>query len=262
MSNEMLDQTFWDDHYKNNTTAWDLGAISPPLKDFFDAIEDKDIAILIPGCGNTYEASYLLDQGFTNITVIDIAPTLIKIIRNKFATNLHIEVILGDYFKHQGEYDLIVEQTFFCALPPEMRQQYVAKTHQLLKKNGMVAGLLFDRTFDGGPPFGGDKAFYQSLFEGAFEILTLETAKNSVLPRADKEVFIKFKKNSAVHATVIKVENQNLVLTDNVTTLTAGLEIINSSVNTLSNEVLIVSAEEVNLSKAFDLNGIQFKIVI
>ena len=96
----------------------------------------------------------------------------------------------------------------------------------------------------------------------AFEILTLETAKNSVLPRADKEVFIKFKKNSAVHATVIKVENQNLVLTDYVTTLTAGLEIINSSVNTLFNEVLIVSTEEINLSKAFDLNGVQFKTVV
>lgn len=126
----------------------------------------------------------------------------------------------------------------------------------------MVAGLLFDRTFDGGPPFGGDKVFYQSLFEGAFEILTLETAKNSVLPRADKEVFIKFKKNSDVHATVIKVENQNLVLTDYVTTITTGLEIINSSVNTLSNEVLIVSTEEINLSKAFDLNGVQFKTVV
>jgi hypothetical protein len=41
---------------------------------------NKDIAILIPGCGNTYEAAYLLEQGFTNVTVIDIAPTLVKIL--------------------------------------------------------------------------------------------------------------------------------------------------------------------------------------
>jgi hypothetical protein len=30
-------------------------------------------------------------------------------------------VLLGD-FNHKGEYDLIIEQTFFCALPPVMRQ--------------------------------------------------------------------------------------------------------------------------------------------
>jgi hypothetical protein len=39
--------------------------------------KNKDIAILIPGCGNTYEA-LIFRQGFTNVTVIDIAPTLVK----------------------------------------------------------------------------------------------------------------------------------------------------------------------------------------
>jgi hypothetical protein len=44
-----------------------------PIKNYIDTLKDKDIAILIPGCGNTYEAAYLLEQGFTNVTVIDIA---------------------------------------------------------------------------------------------------------------------------------------------------------------------------------------------
>jgi len=79
-----LDQDYWDAQYKANTTGWDLGLVSPPIKAYIDTLKDKDIAILIPGCGNTYEAAYLLEQGFTNITVIDIAPTLVKIIEEKF----------------------------------------------------------------------------------------------------------------------------------------------------------------------------------
>ena len=134
--------------YKLIATGWDLGLVSPPIKAYIDTLQDKNIAILIPGCGNTYEASYLLEQGFTNITVIDIAPTLVKIIEEKFITNTHIQVLLGDYFQHQGRYDLIIEQTFFCALPPSMRQKYVWKIHDLLAENGILAGLLFNRIFE------------------------------------------------------------------------------------------------------------------
>jgi hypothetical protein len=40
--------------------------------------------------------------------VIDIAPTLVKNIEQN---SLTIPALLGD-FRHQGEYDLIIEQTF------------------------------------------------------------------------------------------------------------------------------------------------------
>jgi hypothetical protein len=63
------------------------------LKKYIDTLKDKDIAILIPGCGNTYEAAYLLEQGFTNVTVIDIAPTLVKNIEQNSLT-IPIQVLL------------------------------------------------------------------------------------------------------------------------------------------------------------------------
>jgi hypothetical protein len=47
--------------HNTKTTGWDLGLVSPQLK-IIDTLKDKDIAILIPGCGNTYEAAYLLEQ--------------------------------------------------------------------------------------------------------------------------------------------------------------------------------------------------------
>jgi len=191
---ENNNQTFWDNQYQANTLGWDLGAISPPIKSYIDTLEDRNLRILIPGCGNSYEAAYLLGQGFTNVTVIDIAPTLVKNLKSKFKNNPNLNILLGDFFEHQGEYDLIIEQTFFCALQPFMRKDYVSKMHQLLSKDGKLAGLLFNRTFDGGPPFGGSQEEYENLFKNTFHFLKMEVCQNSVAPRAGFELWIEFQK--------------------------------------------------------------------
>ncbi|HMZ89099.1 MAG TPA: SAM-dependent methyltransferase, partial [Chitinophagales bacterium] len=70
---EHLSKEYWEQRYADGTTGWDMGVVAPALKQYFDSIERKDAAILIPGCGNAWEAKYLVEQGFTNITVIDIA---------------------------------------------------------------------------------------------------------------------------------------------------------------------------------------------
>ncbi|NRS88486.1 SAM-dependent methyltransferase [Flavobacterium sp. 7E] len=250
-SDKVLDQNYWDSQYKANTTGWDLGVISPPLKAYIDAIEDKNRAILIPGCGNTYEAAYLLEMGFTNITVIDIAPTLIRILQQKFATNNNIQIVLGDFFKHQGSYDLIIEQTFFCALPPTMRQEYVAKMHDLLAYNGKLAGVLFNRTFSAGPPFGGSLEEYKLLFKDAFEVLTMDVSKNSITPRANTELFIELKKNNDV--TVILYKLEGISCSNSKNTVISKFEVLNNvlnvSINTDFTTLLLVSTNEFPLSE-------------
>jgi SAM-dependent methyltransferase len=195
MSNEkVLDKHYWEAQYKSNATGWDLGKVSPPIKEYIDTLDNKNSTILIPGCGNSHEAEYLLSQGFTNITVIDISPTLIDNLQKKFKNNPNIKIVLDDFFEHQGEYDLILEQTFFCALPPTMREKYVLKMHQLLSSNGKLVGLLFNKTFESGPPFGGSQAEYKQLFKDYFDFKIMETCHNSIKPRANSELFIEFQK--------------------------------------------------------------------
>jgi SAM-dependent methyltransferase len=197
MNNEKrLDQEYWETQYKTNATGWDLGNVSPPIKEYIDTLEDKDISILIPGCGNSYEAEYLLNNGFTNISVIDVAPTLVNNLNHKFKNNTNIRIFLGDFFDHQGEYDLILEQTFFCALPPILRKNYVAKMHQLLSNKGKLVGLLFNKTFTSGPPFGGSQTEYEQLFKSDFDFLRMELCQNSIAPRANSELFIELQKKA------------------------------------------------------------------
>ena len=74
---------YWSERYAEGQTGWDIGSVSTPLKTYFDQLTDKNVAILIPGCGNSYEAEYLLAQGFSNVTLIDISGVLVERLREK-----------------------------------------------------------------------------------------------------------------------------------------------------------------------------------
>lgn len=185
-----LDQDFWNNKYKNDQTGWDLGQVSPPIKNYIDQLENKNIEILIPGAGNAYEADYLLKKGFSNVTIIDIAPRLVEKLKEKWKGNSKIQVLQGDFFQHEGAYDLIIEQTFFCAIDPLERENYVKKMKELLKQNGKLVGLLFNRHFEGGPPFGGSKEEYEELFKNYMNLNVFETAYNSIDPRFGMELWV------------------------------------------------------------------------
>jgi hypothetical protein len=97
----------------------------------------------------------------------------------------------GDFFKHDGKYNLILEQTFLSALDPSLRPQYVDKMHSLLIKEGHLTGVLFSRVFDGeGPPYGGTFEEYKKMFGNKFLIKSLEPCYNSIERRRDSELFI------------------------------------------------------------------------
>ena len=66
-----LSKDLWNERYENQDTGWDIGHISTPLKEYFEQLENKNIKILIPGCGNAYEAEYLYKLGFKQVHLID-----------------------------------------------------------------------------------------------------------------------------------------------------------------------------------------------
>lgn len=189
---EKLNKEYWENRYKKEETGWAIGSISTPIKTYIDQLTDKSLKILIPGAGNGYEFDYLIQKGFNNVTVIDIAkqPILELIKRNPSKKSNIMEC---DFFKLNEKYDLILEQTFFCALDPKLRKKYVEQMHHLLYPKGKLVGLLFDFPLTNeGPPFGGCTEEYYSLFERTFKIKTLTTSYNSIKPRENKELFFIF----------------------------------------------------------------------
>ncbi|WP_298472429.1 methyltransferase domain-containing protein [uncultured Maribacter sp.] len=191
-----LNKEFWENRYKNEDTGWDIGNISTPLREYITQLTNKNLKILIPGAGRGHEAIYLHEHGFTNVYVIDIAEQPLEYILNHTSNFPKEHLIQDDFFNLQiADFDLILEQTFFCALHPSSRNKYVTTMYRLLKKKGKLVGLLFNFDFvKKGPPFGGNLEEYKSIFLPLFTIKILEKASNSILPRAGKELFFIFEK--------------------------------------------------------------------
>ncbi len=184
-------KNYWNNRYQAGDTGWDMGKVSPPLKAYIDQLADKQLRILIPGCGSSYEAAYLLERGFEHITLIDIAPVLVAQLQKQFRGDERITILCGDFFEHAGQYDLVLEQTFFCALPPELRNPYAVKMAQLIRPGGKLSGLLFNKEFDTpGPPFGGLQTEYERLFSPFFDMPVFEECYNSHVKRAGNELFM------------------------------------------------------------------------
>ncbi|MFT7028923.1 MAG: thiopurine S-methyltransferase [Marinoscillum sp.] len=191
MIDSLFDKDYWESRYAVQKTGWDVGYISTPLKKYFDQLGNKDLRILIPGAGNGHEAIYLFESGFSNVHVLDISPLAIAHFQANCPHFPFTQVHLQDFWEHYGEYDLIVEQTFFCAIVPKLRTDYCSKVAELLVPRGKIVGLLWGVPMnEQHPPFGGDAAEYQKLFESTFEISTMEAAYNSIVPRSGRELFI------------------------------------------------------------------------
>ena len=185
---------YWRERYIQNKIGWDCGKISSPFKDYIDQLTDKNLKILIPGCGNSYEGDYLWQQGFKNVHVLDFAQEAIVNFK-KLSPKFPVEnIIEKDFFEHHDTYDVIFEQTFFCAIHPSRREEYVKHISSLLKENGKLVGVLFNRDFDGGPPFGGNSEEYKNLFSKYFRELNIDSCYNSIKPRIGTELFIRFVK--------------------------------------------------------------------
>ncbi|MHC5354932.1 class I SAM-dependent methyltransferase [Myroides sp. LJL115] len=182
---------YWQNRYEQNNSPWNAQKVTTPIKEYIDQLSDQSIRILIPGVGHGHELHYLYKRGFNHIKGLDltgIAAQSTFEVHKDFPID---KVVIGDFFTHKGKYDLILEQTFFCAIPREQRIQYVEKMKELLTENGKLVGVLFDTEFDQqSPPFGGGYQEYFDLFNSKMNIKTMERAYNSIPPRANRELFI------------------------------------------------------------------------
>jgi len=190
---------FWQQRYERDSIGWDMGQVSPPLKAYIDQLPEsaKDQAILVAGAGNAYEVGYLYEQGFTNVTLVDFAPAPIEAFAKRYHDFPAEHLVCADFFglpAEQYQFDWILEQTFFCAINPSRRDEYVQQMAKLLKPQSKLIGLLFDTDFGRDePPFGGTKEEYQRRFDTHFDIDIMERSYNSHPARQGSELFIKLR---------------------------------------------------------------------
>ena len=83
MEKVKLDKAYWDSRYQSDNIGWDIGYVSPAIKNWFDIQENKDLSILIPGAGSGYEVSYAYQLGFKNVFYMDISSEAVSYLNQK-----------------------------------------------------------------------------------------------------------------------------------------------------------------------------------
>ncbi len=188
----------WDKRYAEEDTPWDKGAAHPELERLLleGAFADwSGLSIVAPGAGRGYDVSALETAGVTAFGV-DISPLAVE-------TAVTDKMILGDFIYSESSkwsegLSGIWEHTCFCAIPPEMRSDYVSACARLLRPGGLLRGIFFlnpdmDRG-ENGPPFGCPQAELFEHFSSDFEILESHIPLQTYSGREGRELFVEMRR--------------------------------------------------------------------
>ncbi len=205
------DSSFWSQSYSEGS-GWELGQAHPKLKealqgDLKKIIEKNGVSnFLVPGAGRGQDALLLAQYG--KVVALDFA----KEAKADFV-QMHkgseyfssIDYKLNDVFEYlkglsDGSVDAVFEHTFFCAIEPIRRKEYVEQVLRVLKPNGgLWFGVFFLLEHGMGPPFALTqwelREYISNTFETKLDILEWERIKNSPQGRAHKELWAVFRKN-------------------------------------------------------------------
>ena len=181
----------WQRHYEENDLGWDLGQVAPPFVKLWQEEKLPLGKVLVPGCGRGHEVVFLAENGF-DVTAIDFSSGAVTYLKNALKKrNLEGRILHQDFFSldesHEGVYDLVLEQTFFCAISPKQRRDYVLNVSRILKPGGILVGLFYHTDEQGGPPYNTTREDIEIHFSKKFEIQELDKTSLSTEQRKDKE---------------------------------------------------------------------------
>jgi hypothetical protein len=157
--------------------AFDAAQAEPALTGLLERHLLPTGRALVPGCGRAYAAVALASAERTALG-IDIAPTGVKAAQALITEQVPPDSPLAgrvtaqeaDFFASTadslgGQFDLIYDCTFLCAIQPHQREAWAAKTSELLAPAGEVVTLIFPLgpLSDSGPPFTINEELVQRL---------------------------------------------------------------------------------------------------
>ena len=147
--------------------------------------------MIVPGCGQGHEVKFFANQGW-DVTGVDYASGAVDRLQAELdGQQLSARVVHANFFEldptHEAAYDILLEQTFFCAIHPERRPDYIETAVRVLKPGGLLVGLFYETGKEGGPPFNTTDQDIRRHFAGQFEILKVEKCDHSIERRQGKE---------------------------------------------------------------------------
>ena len=200
---------FWDAQYadfakQKVAPSWDLSGPHPAFHAIFSQLKIPTSRILILGSGKGHDANFFAAQGHL-VTGVDFSREAIEASKQSYGQRTNLSFVHSDLFKMPeefvGSFDVIVEHTCYCAIPPSRRSELVKVWKKALVPGGLVVGVFFVFDRDSGPPFGSSEWELRQRFKKDFQFLYWTRLKNSPPGRMGSELSIVMKLRSSPTAT-------------------------------------------------------------
>ncbi|MCR9164250.1 MAG: methyltransferase domain-containing protein [Nannocystaceae bacterium] len=149
----------WQAAWEEGRTPWDAGKSAPVLHSILDTLPEG--RALVPGAGSGYDVLALASEA-RSVVGLDLSPVA-KMKFEEFAQGHphrdRVDFVVGDAFDYSPAepFNLVWDYTFLCALPPELRPQWLELIDRVLHPDGELAALIFpvkpDADPNEGPPY-------------------------------------------------------------------------------------------------------------
>lgn len=192
-------EKFWSDLYKSKDTGWDLNQPAPALKDMLPRLKLPKSKVLVLGSGRAHDAALFAELGHV-VTAVDISPDAIAEAKKLYGHYPNLNFMVADALhlpqNMHNSFDIVFEQTCFCAINPSLRSDLVKAWRKYLHDQGMLLGIFFVVEKPSGPPFGGSEWEIRQRLKEHFQFLFWGRWKNSVPKRQGRELFVYAKKKA------------------------------------------------------------------
>ncbi len=192
-ADEFRSPTKWSEIYQEMPIPnWDLQMAHPAFKDMLPRLRLSKSRTLVLGCGEGHDAAYLAQEGHL-VTAVDFSEAALTRARQKYG-HLSIEFVQADAFdlprSFDKNFDLILEHTLFCAVPPDKRNDLIKSWNRCLITGGYLMGVFFAAEKRTGPPYGATEWELRKRLEKDYHFLFWGRWKKSPERRQGRELFV------------------------------------------------------------------------
>lgn len=181
---------FWLKRWEYNQIGFHLDAVNPYLQRHWPRLGlAENTRVLVPLCGKSLDLAWLAAQGL-QVMGVELSKTavadffaerhLVPVVRQQGAFSVYqagsLELWCGDFFALEAA-DLagcagLYDRAALIALPPTMRQQYVAHLTKLVPPGcqGLLITLDYEQQQMEGPPFAVTDEEVRDLFAETWQL--------------------------------------------------------------------------------------------